>query len=393
MKLKNCYLILMSLLFNLALKSQTVIYTEDFEGSDFSGYAIGNATTNADYGSQSFGGSSVDYIKRGPSASTFSFTGTISGNSTNMIGLEDIDGAGQGWNKESYLELDPVSITGIGSMSIEIDIAFPSTGSSRYSPAPIVGGANDTYFIVEYDINNTGSYTTVLAFYDDHNDASDLGMHRDDNLNGQIDAGENTFVNTTMTTFSLDLDALAASSVTGSTIEIRVRFGAGNSHDEMAFDNLTLKGMMSATPISASITTQTNVLCGGEATGALTVTAADGTTPYTYDWSNGGSSASISSLLAGTYTVTVTDGGGGTATASATITEIAAIVVTLGTPVDVDCFGASTGSLMASVTGGTTPYTYNWNSGETSSMITNKPAGTYTVYVQDANGCGDVPPP
>ena len=149
----------------------------------------------------------------------------------------------------------------------------------------------------------------------------------------------------------------------------------------------------SVTPVSASITAQTNVLCGGEATGALTVAASDGTTPYTYDWSNGGSSASISSLLVGTYTVTVTDGGGGTATASATITEIAAIVVTLGTPVDVDCFGASTGSLTASVSGGTTPYTYNWNSGETSSMITNKPAGTYTVYVQDANGCGDAPPP
>ena len=158
------------------------------------------------------------------------------------------------------------------------------------------------------------------------------------------------------------------------------------------FDHFTFSSVI-ATPVSASITAQTNVLCGGESTGALTVTAADGTSPYTYDWSNGASSISISSLLAGTYTVTVTDGGGGTATASATITEIAAIVVTLGTPVDVDCFGASTGSLTASVSGGTTPYTYNWNSGETSSMITNKPAGTYTVYVQDANGCGDAPPP
>ena len=192
-----------------------------------------------------------------------------------------------------------------------------------------------------------------------------------------------------------DIDGEAAGDLLGRSVCMpdtnTVAIGA-DQNDGNGFNSGHVR-VYSIPPVSASITAQTNVLCGGEATGALTVTAADGTTPYTYDWSNGASSTSISNLLAGTYTVTVTDGGGGTATASATITEIAAIVVTLGTPVDVDCFGASTGSLMASVTGGTTPYTYNWNSGETSSMITNKPAGTYTVYVQDANGCGDAPPP
>lgn len=147
------------------------------------------------------------------------------------------------------------------------------------------------------------------------------------------------------------------------------------------------------TPVSASITAQTNVLCNSESTGSLTVTAVDGTTPYSYAWSSGGSTVTESTLAAGTYTVTVTDANGVTTTASSSITEPAAILVIISSVSNVDCYGGSNGSITSSVTGGVPPYTYNWNSGETISSITNKPAGTYTVYVKDANGCGDAPPP
>jgi len=148
-----------------------------------------------------------------------------------------------------------------------------------------------------------------------------------------------------------------------------------------------------ATPLTSSITSQTNNICNGDALGSLTVTASDGTTPYTYNWSNTATTATISTLGAGTYTVTVTDAGGTTATSSATITEPTALNTTISSQTNVACFGESTGSLTASVTGGTSPYTYNWNSGETSATITGKAAGTYTVSVLDNNGCGEGPPP
>lgn len=47
----------------------------------------------------------------------------------------------------------------------------------------------------------------------------------------------------------------------------------------------------------------------------------------------------------------------------------------------------SQGTLVASASGGTGPYTYLWSSGETASSISVSLAGKYTVYIADANGC------
>ena len=58
--------------------SQTTIYTEDFEGSDLTGYAVGNGDTNTDYGTQVLGGTASDYIKRGLVGS-FAFAGALIG--------------------------------------------------------------------------------------------------------------------------------------------------------------------------------------------------------------------------------------------------------------------------------------------------------------------------
>lgn len=52
------------------------------------------------------------------------------------------------------------------------------------------------------------------------------------------------------------------------------------------------------------------------------------------------------------------------------------------------CFGATTGNICVSVSGGTGSYSYIWSGGGgVGSCVTNAGAGTYAVTVTDANGC------
>ena len=134
-------------------------------------------------------------------------------------------------------------------------------------------------------------------------------------------------------------------------------------------------------------TTQTNVLCFGNSTGAINATPSGGSAPYTYSWSNGATTQNLTAIPSGSYTVTVTDANGCTATATAVITQPAAALAATTTQVMIACFGGNTGSVNMTPTGGTAPYTYVWTGGSTAQSAIGVPAGTYTVTVTDANGC------
>ncbi len=62
-----------------------------------------------------------------------------------------------------------------------------------------------------------------------------------------------------------------------------------------------------------------NAVCDGGLTGTASATAGGGTGDYSYAWDNGATTASISGLAGGTYTVTVTDGAGCSASCSVTV--------------------------------------------------------------------------
>ncbi|MCO6480930.1 MAG: T9SS type A sorting domain-containing protein, partial [Phaeodactylibacter sp.] len=140
-----------------------------------------------------------------------------------------------------------------------------------------------------------------------------------------------------------------------------------------------------APPLDISLSS-TEVSTCGAADGAATVTIGQGLPPLAISWSTGASTATISGLAGGTYSVTVTDGNGCTANGSVLVIEPPAVSVTV-TATDTVCAGEATGMAAAMVSGGTMPFTYLWNTGETASTIDNLPAGTYNVTVTDANGC------
>ena len=126
----------------------------------------------------------------------------------------------------------------------------------------------------------------------------------------------------------------------------------------------------------------------GISNGSATANPSGGTSPYSYNWSNGSTTQSISNLSAGNYGVTVTDSKGCTATASTTINNISGPTVDAGSDKS-GCVG-STFNLSATANGGTTPYTYAWDNGLGNGQNKTVNPGfttTYTVTVTDANGC------
>ncbi len=111
-----------------------------------------------------------------------------------------------------------------------------------------------------------------------------------------------------------------------------------------------------------------------------------GTAPYTYAWSNGETTAVLTDLAVGTYNVDITDANGCTVSGTTTIAPPAALEATISST-DPVCYQPN-GTINVSVTGGTTPYEYDWTPNVTTTgAAMGLAGGTYTVIVTDNNGC------
>ena len=135
----------------------------------------------------------------------------------------------------------------------------------------------------------------------------------------------------------------------------------------------------------------TPITCTGNHDGIVTSSASGGAGGYTYNWSNGATTTSISGLSAGTYTVTVTDAYLCQKTASATVLESPLLLAVSASPTPITCTGSNDGVVTASVSGGTGPFTYSWSGPDTytntGNPITGLIAGTYYVTATDAYLC------
>ncbi len=130
-------------------------------------------------------------------------------------------------------------------------------------------------------------------------------------------------------------------------------------------------------------------ICYADSIGSITILPTGGTRNYTYAWSTGETTATISNLLAGDYFITVTDEVGQTAIDTFRV-EQPNEIIPIFTIRDAYCKGSTNGRADVEVTGGTTNYSYNWSNGPTWKSTYNVPAGTYTLTVTDANGCIDI---
>jgi hypothetical protein len=136
-------------------------------------------------------------------------------------------------------------------------------------------------------------------------------------------------------------------------------------------------------PGKAAVAITKNIVnnCSG---GTATLTATAGMSSYL--WSTAETINPITVTTAATYSVLVTDNNGCQNTASTVVTFNSSFSATASVT-NVSCNGGSNGAITITPVGGTSPYTYLWNTGATTQNLSALSANTYTVTISDQNGC------
>jgi len=128
----------------------------------------------------------------------------------------------------------------------------------------------------------------------------------------------------------------------------------------------------------------TNLDCFGDANGSGEIVVLTGAPPFNI--SGALTNFTFDNLAAGTYPFTITDANECTSTSEIIISQPDELQLTIQEN--------SNGDIEATVSGGTSGYSYLWNDGSTSSTINNPIQGfEYILTVTDANGCkieGDI---
>jgi hypothetical protein len=140
-------------------------------------------------------------------------------------------------------------------------------------------------------------------------------------------------------------------------------------------------------PLTASIS-GTDVSCAGAGDGTAAVSVSGGSAPYSYLWSNFDTTANISNLSGGTYSVVVTDAEGCSLVRRITINEALPLNLRL-VVTNASCNSTPDGAILidTSVLGGSPPYSASWSTGGSGIQLNNLSAGGYSVTVTDNDGC------
>ncbi|MCB0584768.1 MAG: S8 family serine peptidase, partial [Phaeodactylibacter sp.] len=143
--------------------------------------------------------------------------------------------------------------------------------------------------------------------------------------------------------------------------------------------------LSSNTPLQANISILNQASCYGGQDGAAAVLASGGSGIYTYNWSNGASTATISNLGAGSYSVTVSDGQ--SAVEASTIISSPPPLTLQANATPTSCSSAQDGTAFVQAGGGQYPYSYSWSNGANGQQATGLSPGAYSVTVSDQNNC------
>lgn len=215
---------------------------------------------------------------------------------------------------------------------------------------------------VNFTIGNLGNATSVIVLISDAVSSTSFN----DNLTVTSGSASGSFSNLAPATYTFQI--LANNSTIGPSPNPSFTIAAGGATISLA---------------------PTEPLCNGDSNGSVTVTASGGVAPYEYSIGSGRfqSVNVFGSLAAGLHTLNVRDASGCVTSQVLTLSEPSVLSATF-TGTDVTCNGGNTGSISVAVTGGTAPYVFSVDGGNTfGTSLTSLTANTYSVIVKDANDC------
>ncbi|HWB62635.1 MAG TPA: gliding motility-associated C-terminal domain-containing protein [Chitinophagales bacterium] len=258
-------------------------------------------------------------------------------------------------------------------------------------PSPVSGAGTWSYYPGGETSTHTGVFYGAGFYFETSSGASCGCMNSDpgDNFGDYCSSGTCTWT----FCFSIQVSATATAGQSLSLTLLPTGDGTSGSWGSIGCNDpaFTLSTSTVGGSFLTATATASDSRCYGECTGTASVTASNGTTPYTYLWNTtpAQSSASAIGLCPGNYTVTVTDAANATATASVTIAQPAALVISSDSVVNPSCPGTCTGAVITNITGGTSPYSYDWSAGAAPNASNDYSvcAGQVDLTVSDDNSC------
>ncbi|HLP22051.1 MAG TPA: T9SS type A sorting domain-containing protein [Chitinophagales bacterium] len=289
----------------------------------------------------------------------------------------------------SYIIFDPQVTNGVPPLTYAWTATGDQLSCNSCKHPGVTVGQNSTYILVVTDAN--GKTGTDTVEFTTSGTASTLGLslvklnnidcaHSVDSTRGEVTNGTEPInyhwgdgsdqIGTASELHMYSAAGIYVVSVTDAT-------GCINS----AFDTVINAGII----ITAGQVERP--ICIGDSSGSVALTVTGGTTPYTYVWSNGATTAQLDSVPAGSYSVTVSD-----VTACSAIfdynlnpaNDVWGYYVYLSAT-EANC--GNTGAVLADVQNGVAPYTYLWSNGDTTQNIAQLPGGEYSITVSDSSGC------
>ena len=150
--------------------------------------------------------------------------------------------------------------------------------------------------------------------------------------------------------------------------------------------------------LEVQLDSKTDILCYGDSTGEIFITANGGTQPFDYVWQdefgntydrnvgNVFNDGDLTNIPSGKYTLQVTDANQCLASFEVTLTQPDELIIQVQKE-DLSCYDANDGSIDLTVSGGVAPYTYSWSDLGNGAQRSNLSAGIYNVIITDSNEC------